>query len=176
MTFAEISSLIGVTASTIGVFTAIPIIWTWYDIVWGRKKRHRDYLKNAANLAGNRPGILVVDLLPSRNIWQAINKFCQANEQLKNIPKDLIFKIDYFHLMSAKTMPDLARDLRKISSDALNHGVDVLHVFYAGPTIAATLIGAEFSNTCRVVLYHHNTNGNADAYENWGILKYEHIL
>ncbi len=155
--------------------TAVPIFWTWLDIVWGRKKRQRDYLKRAASQVGNRPGILVVDLLPSRNIEQAIDRFRQSNEQLKAIPKELVFKIDYSRPMSAKTMPDLANDLRKISGEALNHGVDVLHVFYAGPAIAAALVGAEFSNTCRVMLYHHNTNDSENAYENWGLLKHQLI-
>lgn len=166
---------IGVISNYVGLATAVPIFWTWYEISLGSKKSERNFLKRTANEVGNRPGILVVDLLPSRNIEQAVDRFRQSNEQLKAIPKELVFKIDYSRPMSAESMPDLANDLRKMAGVALNHGVDVLHVFYAGPAIAAALVGAEFSNTFRVILYHHNTNDSANAYENWGLLKY-HLI
>ena len=46
-------------------------------------------------------------------------------------------------------------------------GTDCVHYFHAGPAIAAALVGAEFANGARVLLYQHE-GGN---YCNFGPLR-----
>jgi len=69
-------------------------------------------------------------------------------------------------------MSSLANDLRKVSADIMSHGTDVLHIFYGGPGGAAMVVGAEFSNSCRVIVYQYEHG----VYENWGVLKHEYQL
>lgn len=51
-------------------------------------------------------------------------------------------------------MAELAREIRSKVGELYSAGVDVIHIFIAGPDIAALLVGAELSNGPRVLLYH----------------------
>lgn len=64
-------------------------------------------------------------------------------------------------------LPELRRELRDAAARIYANGTDTLHYFHAGPTFVAALIGAEFANGCRVMLYGHDQG----TYVNFGPLR-----
>ncbi|MEI7843677.1 MAG: hypothetical protein WCI39_11690 [Gallionellaceae bacterium] len=71
--------------------------------------------------------------------------------------------------IDADSMPLLATRLRQVHNDIIHSGADVLYLFYGGPAIAAAMVGAEFSNSCQVMLYHHQ---QGDYYD-WGPMRHQ---
>mgnify|MGYP001589174101 CR=1 FL=1 len=61
----------------------------------------------------------------------------------------------------------MQEDLRAAAALLLGAGADCIHCFYAGPAVAAALVGAEFANGARVLLYHHE----GGTYINFGPLR-----
>ena len=64
-------------------------------------------------------------------------------------------------------MPDLHRELRQVAAQLLIAGADCIHCFHAGPAVVAALVGAEFANGARLLLYHHE----GGQYRNFGPLR-----
>ncbi len=69
--------------------------------------------------------------------------------------------------LTAQDMPDLHRELRLVAAQLLKTGADCIHYFHAGPAVVAALVGAEFANGARVLLYHHE----GGKYANFGPLR-----
>jgi hypothetical protein len=151
----------------VGVLIAVPVLWTWYEVTLGqRRQRRRLYRELRAN-PGQRPGVLVLDLLPGKDVGPAVEHFRQGDEVLKAIPPGRCFALARDRALTPEDMPGLHEDLRKVAARIVAEGVDVLHYFHAGPTVAAALVGAELANGCRVILYQYDL-GN---YLNFGPLK-----
>jgi hypothetical protein len=58
-------------------------------------------------------------------------------------------------------------ELRQIRQKELAGSTEI-HLFYYGPVIGATLVGAALDNWIPVKLYHHHRDGR---YEYWGLLE-----
>jgi hypothetical protein len=56
---------------------------------------------------------------------------------------------------------ELAKELQSTHKSLQQLGADSIHLFFAGPDIAAT--GTEFGNSIPVYLYHYNK-----TYQNYG--------
>jgi hypothetical protein len=167
--FAFINQWIGPIGTIVGLFTAIPIFWTWYSVVFGRKRQHRKWHEEASNIIGKRPSVLVVDLLPNKEIRSQVRHFMAGDEHLKSIPDDRIFMIERSDRLTPAAMPEIYREIVARAADVARAGTDVLHVFLAGPVSAAAIVGAEFANAgCQVNLYQ-NEQGN---YKNYGPLRH----
>lgn len=152
----------------VGLLIAIPVFWTWYEVTLGRKRRHRIWFRQAAEDKGQRPAILIVDLLPGKEIETSVERYRKDDPALASVPADRIFRVSRTNAVGSDDMPDLAADIRNRAADVLRSGADSVHVFYAGPVVPAMLIGAELANTRRIILYQHSPSG----YDNWGPLKY----
>lgn len=151
----------------VGILIAVPVLWTWYEVTLGqRRQRRRLYRELRAN-PGQRSGILVLDLLPGKDVEPAVERFRQGDEVLKTIPPGRCFALARDRALTPEDMPGLHDDLRKVAARIVAEGVDVLHYFHAGPTVAAALVGAELANGCRVILYQHDHG----SYRNFGPLK-----
>lgn len=155
----------------IGLLIAIPVIWTWYQVVFGSKRKHKKWLNEIINSPGDRPGILIIDILPSKSVETAITQYCQQDPNLKEIPKDRIFCIRHNKSLTPNNIQEFHKEISRISSDILEAGVDKLHYFHAGPAIAASFVGAEFSNSMPVILYQNNSS-DVSGYTNFGPLSY----
>ncbi len=153
----------------VGVVTAVPIFWTWWEVIFGRRRRHRKWFMEMRKSTGERPGILTVDLLPGRNIQAAVERHAGNDDSLRVIPDERRWVIQRSANLKETDMPELARELRERANDVLAAGVDTLHVFYAGPVVPPALVGAEFVNTCKVLLYQHDP---ARGYLCWGPLRH----
>jgi hypothetical protein len=153
----------------IGLIVTIPIFWTWWDVVIGRRFRHRRWRREISNNAGARPALLILDLLPKKDVRAAVDRFRAGVDELKAIPDDRIFTLSRSEWLEPDDAPQLVRDIQATASDILGSGADVVHYFHAGPVFAAAVVGAEFANAgCRLLLYQ-NEQGQ---YINFGPLRH----
>jgi hypothetical protein len=153
----------------IGLLIAIPVFWTWYEIIFGYRRRQRKWRREASQQNGVRPAILIVDLLTGKDIRTSIEHARQQHEALRDIPGDRIIYIDIQERIGIDNMPTLANKLRRACADLIAMGADTIYLFYAGPTGVATIVGAELANTARVLVYQHEKGG----YTNIGPLQEE---
>ena len=151
----------------LGLVALVPIFWTWWDIVFGRRRRERRWFTEIARAPGERPAILIVDLLPGKDVRVAVENFRRQDPVLAAIPDGRIVAIEHDTALTPTAVPDLHRELRAAAAQLLKAGADCIHYFHAGPAFAAALVGAEFANGARVLLYQHE----AGSYRNFGPLR-----
>jgi hypothetical protein len=156
------------TAIVFGIIAAIPIFWTWYEVIFGRKRRERNIRIKIMNSQGDRPSILVVDFKPDADIFNQVLQARQQEDLLKNVPIDRIFHFRNDTWLKPDDMFSLVGKLREHLGNIAKAGTDVLYLIYAGPVMPAAIIGAELANSCRVVLFQHQQG----KYINWGMLKH----
>lgn len=161
-----ISDVLDPIGIVVGLLLAIPVFSTWYQVVWGNRRRYRLYLQAIRSAPGERPAIFIVDLLPGKNIRAAVENYCQQDARLKDIPPQRIFCVQQDGLGSHQA-DAFKRVVRRYAGEMYAQGVDRIHYFHAGPTIAAAMVGAELSNGCPVLLYHYE----GARYHSFGLLK-----
>ncbi|NBC33491.1 MAG: hypothetical protein GVY13_12515 [Alphaproteobacteria bacterium] len=152
----------------IGVILAVPIIWTWYTLTFGRRARHRRWFDAMRKAKGNRPAILIVDLFDKGDATVAVERFRQNDDVLRNIPEENIFVVQRSKHLTASDIPDIVAELRAIAEEIFKNGTETLHYFHAGPGVTAAFVGVQFANACRVIIYQHSQG----EYLNWGPLKH----
>ena len=140
----------------VGILIAVPVLWTWYEVTLGQRRQRRRLFRELRNNPGDRPGILVIDLLPGKDVRPAVERFRQTDDALKSIPPERHFVLTRDRGLKPEAMPEVHHELRKLGARIVNEGVDVLHYFHAGPSVAAALVGAELANGARVILYQHD--------------------
>jgi hypothetical protein len=143
---------IGIVA---GLLLAVPVIWTWWQVVFGESRRRRRWLREIMRQPGSRPGVLIVDLLPGKDISTHVRQHLTRQAALLAVPEDRQLRVTRTEPMEPGLMLGLARDIRSAVRRMQDTGVDVLHLFYAGPDVAALLLGAELCNGPRVLLHHY---------------------
>ena len=151
----------------LGLIALVPIIWTWWDVVFGRRRRERRWFAEISRQPGERPAILIVDLLPGKDVHATVENFRRAVPELAAIPDARILSIVREQPLTPADLPELHRELRATAAQLLKAGTDCIHYFHAGPAIAAALVGAEFANGARVMLYQHE----GGSYRNFGPLR-----
>lgn len=161
-----INTVLDPFAIVIGLLLAIPVFWTWYQVVWGNRRRYRHYLRSIRQSPGERPAILIVDLLPGKKIRAAVENYCQQDDALRDIPQSRVFQLQRNGLGIGQ-LDDFKADVRRLTGEMFAQGIDRIHYFHAGPGMAAAMVGAELGNGCTVLLYHHE----GDRYEHYGLLK-----
>ena len=165
----SITGLLDPVSIWLGVIATVPIFWTWWDVVIGRRFRHRRWRREVSRDAGSRPAILIVDLLPKKDVRAAVDHFRAGSDELQAIPDERIFTVRRNTWLEPDDAPKLVRDVQAVAAEILGSGADVVHYFHAGPVFAAAVVGAEFANAgCRVLLYQ-NEQGR---YVNFGPLRH----
>jgi len=167
-----INSYLGPISTIIGIVTFIPILYIWWDVYFGRRKRIADWYDRARKSNSQKtPSILIVDLLDKGDIRTQVESFRNNEEPLSNIPSDRIFVVTRTKHISPEDIAQLVVDIKSKASEILSAGTDTLHLFYAGPIVPSIIIGGIFSNTFTVILYQHSQG----TYVNWGPLKHINI-
>ncbi len=138
----------------VGLVIAVPVFWTWWQIVFGEHRRRREWLVEITRQPGARPGVLIVDLLPGRNIAASVQRHLANDPALKSIPEDRIVIVQREEALQPKGIEGLARELRTAARHLYDAGCDVIHLFHGGPDVSALIAGAELSNGPRALLYH----------------------
>lgn len=135
-----------------GLVIAVPVLWTWWQVVFGERRQRRKWLEEIRNLPGTRPGVLILDLLPGKSAQPSVRKYLA--ERLSEISEDRIAEVSRDRPLEPEDIADLARDIRAAARRLLDAGVDVIHLFHAGPDVSALICGAELGNGPRVLVYH----------------------
>lgn len=161
----------GPVAAWIGLLTAIPVFSLWFDLVWGKHRRHKKWMKNALEARGRLPAVLIVDLLAGKDISAAVSHFMASQDDLKDIPQNRIVKVERNCDITPEDMPMLAKDIQDKAGEILLHGADELYVFLACPVTAAAMVGAELANiSCKVQMYQNDRASS--TYVNFGPLRH----
>lgn len=153
----------------IGVLIAIPVMLTWWEVSFGRRRQQRRWFQEIRRRPGERPSILILDLLAGKDIRASVEHFRQRQPGLREIPEERLFCLTRSEPLTPEQMPALHEELRALAARVITSGTDTLHYFHAGPACAAALVGAEFANACRVILYQHSAENG--TYVNFGALK-----
>jgi hypothetical protein len=153
----------------IGVLIAIPVMLTWWEVTLGRRRQQRRWFREIRRQPGERPSILILDLLAGKDIRASVERFRQTQPALSAIPDERLFWLARSKPLTPEQMPALHEDLRALAARIITSGTDTLHYFHAGPACAAALVGGELANICRVILYQHSAENG--GYLNFGPLK-----
>ncbi|MGK2925601.1 MAG: hypothetical protein ACSLE2_08260 [Lysobacterales bacterium] len=151
----------------LGLLALVPIVWTWWDVVFGRRRRERRWFNAIRRQPGERPAILIVDLLAGKDVRASVENFRRQQPALAAIPDDRILVLHRDRAITAQDMPDLHRELRHAAAQLLKTGADCIHYFHAGPAVVAALVGAEFANGARLLLYQYGDG----YYTNFGPIR-----
>lgn len=154
----------------VGLILAVPVFWTWYDVVIGQRRRYRRWFAEIRREPGQRPAILIVDLKADADIRAQVENFRLGESGLKDIPEERIGRVFRDRPLVLESLPALLAEVRDRSAEFMRQGVDTIHLFYAGPLAPMAMIGAAFGNGFRVLVYQHRP-GSGGRYDNWGPLK-----
>jgi hypothetical protein len=165
---AFISNWLDPIGVVLGLIALVPIFWTWLDVVWGRRRRQRRWLLEVRRDPGVRPAILIVDLLPGKDVRAQVEHCVANDETLRQIPSDRRFYLGRQESLTPDAMAELVEELRQKAADIARAGCDTVHLFYAGPLAGAAIVGAEFANGARCLFYQHQQG----RYENFGPLRH----
>lgn len=165
-------------AAIASIIALIPIVLSFILIamMWNQRRTRLDWIRKNP---GNNQAILIVDLLPNTDLEShVINFIGQNKEQFKGLLNDenyvdanRIFKLSSDNEIEPDLIDGLIDEFRKCVRKMNEAAVDEIHLFYGGPAIFASIIGAELSNRSRVLLYHKVKGGTgAEYYQLWGEL------
>jgi hypothetical protein len=135
--------------------------------VFGRRRRERRWFADIRRQPGERPAILIVDLLPGKDVRASVENFRRQQPVLMDVPDERIVIVRRDAHLTPQDMPDLHRELRGAAARLLKTGTDRVHYFHAGPAAVAALVGAEFANGACVLVYQY---GNG-SYVNFGPIR-----
>ncbi|WP_295455487.1 SAVED domain-containing protein [uncultured Thiodictyon sp.] len=151
----------------VGIILAVPVFWTWFDVVIGGRRRRRRWFREVRAQPGQRPAILIVDLLTGRDIRMGVERFRTAHEALRAIPEERIIVVERSRRLTPEDIRQLAQEVREAAGRLIATGADTVHYFHAGPAAVAAIVGAELANGHRVMVYQHDPDG----YHNFGPLR-----
>jgi len=154
-----------------GIISLIPILLSFIYILRSDVLHHRRYLKKIRDKkADDDDAILIVDIGESA-IRPSVEKWVYKQEKFRNLPKENIYSV----ICKKKRIEELDLDsflkaFRKERNEIYSKGLSTIHLFYRGPVIIATIIGAELSNG-RPVIFYQNDTRNPEGYVNWGAIE-----
>lgn len=151
----------------VGLIIAVPVFWTWYQVIWGERRQNRKVFASIRRNPGNQPTIIILDLLTGRDICTQVENFRRTDKNLRDIPEERIIKVSRDKPLQPEDMPDLHRDLRDAARKVQAFGTDRVHLFFAAPMPAAAVMGAAFASL-PVTLYHFDKERG--RYVNFGPL------
>jgi hypothetical protein len=162
MTWDTISKISAIV-SILSVVSIFMLVRSLYSATWGREKRIRIQQKQSIENAGERPGIIILQLT-ERPVKDGVIAFAQTNDKLKlAITEKRLYVIEQKHIQYTD-MPELEIKFLECVSTAFLERCDLVHVFCGGPMPAIVMFGSILRNAGRVNLYHHEKG----EWSNWG--------
>ena len=96
----------------VGILIAVPVFWTWWDVVFGARRRRRRWFREARSAPGETPAILIVDLLSGRDVRASVERFRGQQEALREVPADRVVLVARVERLGPDDMPDLHTEVR----------------------------------------------------------------
>ncbi len=159
----------------LGLILSVPVVWTWVVVAFGKRRRYKKWSEAHRRDIGSRPVILGVDALPTQNMKAAVLCFLEDDQRLNVIPEERRFWVVRKKNLSPENMYEYRMSIRDKIDEIADTGADTIHLFYAGPVVGMGIIGAELSNSCRVLVYHHE-KGKKERYVNMGPLDAREVM
>ncbi len=150
---------IGPVSTLTGMTLTVPTFGTWWSVTLGRRRRlARMHSAERAN-PGERPAVLIVGLLPGRDIGPSVHGFLARNPVLATIAPERVEHVRWNDAIVPDHVAAVQDLVHRAVARLLLSGADTLHVFYAGPVATAGMLGAELANTRRVLMYQQQGGG-----------------
>lgn len=149
----------------LGYIAFLPLGYSAW-ILLTMERRRKNNLKRIRKEPGNRPVVLIVDLVKTLDIQADVENFIRATDELKDIKSEDIHRVQRTKDLSPDDVDSILEDIRKERYEIVCKGTDKIHLFFGGPSSIALMIGAEFSNGCSVICYQRNND--TKRYEVWG--------
>ncbi|WP_126443798.1 hypothetical protein [Sulfuricystis multivorans] len=167
-----IENVLNPISIVLGLIALVPIFWTWYDLIFGRRRRQARWLDRARNAKGRITAVLIVDLIPGRDIRAAVERFLNQPDGPGSVPSEQIVRVFREREIKAEEMPALAHEIQDKVGEIIAMGADELLVFLACPVVVGAMVGAELGNlSCRIKMFQ-NDRGNGGTYVNFGPLRH----
>lgn len=152
----------------VGLIATVPIFWTWWEVAFGRRRRHAKWYKDARS-GKAVDAVLIVDLLAKEDMRPEIVRFL-AGKGI-GIANERIFELNEHCELKAEHLPELVTKLREKIGEISRLAPGHLHLFYGGPAAFAMVVGAELANKGNIHIYQR-TNGQ---YYDWGPIRHAHF-
>lgn len=159
--------LTGIIEPLISLISFVFIVWIWSISRFGEHRLYDKWLKQAKSCSGDDDAVLIIDLVDKTDLKAKVLKYLGAHGTLKTIPDEKILSISYDGIAESdlfKLRSEIKQNLKRVQK----MGVDKLHLFYAGPVVVATIIGAELVNGIETHVYYLD---QAKGYCDWGPVK-----
>lgn len=158
-----------------GAITMLLVFWTWWEVVFGNKRKLRKLYQVAMRQTGDLPVILIANFLQhDRDMKSDVMRFINEHQHLKNIRQQHIFELSSDRpSIRPDDMLAVTREIRDVTMRISHTGTDCIHLFYGGPHIVASILGKEFANSHRVMLYQQDLQ--TKKYISYGPLAHHNI-
>ena len=165
-------------ADTLGVITALVAVPAVIRYLFQERKRKKEADKIRKGSNGTREAVLAVGLGERALMESQVKVFLNANSELVKRLEGKLQNGSNFFLLEKKTnlpepapgqntgysakadkyLDDVIVELNQLMIRMAEQGVGKIHLFYQGPTVLATVVGAALSNRYQVVCYHYSRN------------------
>ena len=152
----------------LGLVVTVPIFWTWWELIFGRRRRYRSWWKQIQKEPGERPAILIVDLNRRGDITAQVENFRQGHDLLRTIPAERTETISWQKDLTGEDMGAFYSELLPKIEKLTLTGMTNLHWFHSGPFPTAGMVGAVLANGCRVTMWQWSPQ--TGTYESFGPL------
>lgn len=164
-------------ADTLGIVLAVPTLYAAVKYLTKERRREKQLIRTISQSNGYTNAALAISI-GGPSIRVDVETFLRNNPDLKSVTGGIKFhEFHYAHSISedksALQIEEIMIQIRIIENHLKEQGVQRVHLFYAGPTIVATMIGAELANRFRILCYQR-PRASADIKENyvcWGLMQ-----
>ena len=166
-------------ADTLGVITALVAVPAVIRYLFQERKRKKEAIEIMKKRScGTREAVLAVGLGEMALMESQVKVFVNANSELlerlegglkndsnffllekkTNLPEPAPGQNTGYSAKADKYLDDVIVELNQLMIRMAEQGVGKIHLFYQGPTVLATVVGAALSNRYQVICYHYSRN------------------
>lgn len=161
-----ITNTLGPWSTVVTLVVSVPVFWTWWETVFGRRRRNQRWLEQARGWRGRQPAVLIVDISDRGSIRAQVEAYVRSD--IGNIPNERIVEIAIPRMVTDADMSMIHEEIQEKVGRLHHLGTDVVHCFLRAPVLVSAMVGAALGNAMQVNLYHNQQTG----YKNWGPLRH----
>lgn len=140
----------------LGLLIAIPVLWTCWSLVFGRQRSaQRQYRALLQDPSGLRHGVLIVNLLPDKDVAGALQTHRTSEPTLLQIPDSSVLSLHRAQVPRSDQDHDYAIEVRRLIAELIAKCVGTIHLYFAGPRMSPALHDAILATGVRVFVYHY---------------------
>ena len=165
-------------ADTLGVITALVAVPAVIKYLFVEPRRRRESARIMSAATGSRTAVLAIGLGARASMESPVKVFINSHKELleqlggaiqngsnfflienrENLPEPDAGKDAIYSAKADQYLDEVIASVNQTMIAMAEHGVGRVHLFYQGPAIPATAIGAALSNRYTVICYHYARN------------------